>query len=385
VAEVVMKTVGRVTLALILCGGIAFAAFESSHFVSSAKPASAPSVPAIPVVIGAVTSEDFPITYDGIGTVQAYNTVTVRARVDGTLQEVRFKEGQDVKAGDVLAIIDPRPFQAALDQAVANKARDEAQLANAKLDLKRFVDLKDFASRQSVDTQSALVSQLQAAVKSDQALIENAQVQLSYTTIASPIDGRTGVRLVDPGNMVRASEGAALLVVTQMEPIFVTFTLPQEELDAVRMAETRGKVPVEAYKHDEDTLLSTGELAVIDNEIDTATGTIRIKATFANKDRRLWPGEFVNARVVTDTKHDATVVPAQAVQRGPNGLFVYVVKPDQTVDMRSITAGGTVAGMTLVKQGLGPGEKIILDGQYKVQPGVKVQPITHAEKTASAG
>lgn len=380
-----MKTGGRVVLGLILCGGIALAAFESSRFVSPAKPVSASASPAVPVVVGSVTSEDFPITYDGIGTVQAYNTVTIRARVDGTLQEVRFKEGQDVKAGDVLAIIDPRPFQASLDQAVANKAKDEAQLANAKLDLKRFVDLRDFASRQSVDTQSTLVAQLQAAVKGDAASIENAQVQLGYTTITSPIDGRTGVRLIDPGNMIHASEGAALLVVTQMEPIFVTFTLPQEELDAVRMAETRGKVPVEAYKHDESTLLAKGELAVIDNEIDTATGTIRLKATFANKDRRLWPGEFVNARVVTETKHDATVVPAQSVQRGPSSLFVYVVKPDETVEMRPITAGGTAAGMTLVKQGLEPGERIILDGQYKVQPGVKVQPITRAEKTARAG
>ncbi len=202
--------------------------------------ATASATPPVPVVIGSVTSEDFPVTYEGIGTVQAFNTVTVRARVDGTLQEVRFKEGQDVKAGDVLAVIDPRPFQATLDQAVANKAKDEAQLANAKLDLKRFVDLRDFASKQSVDTQGTMVAQLEAAVKSDEAMIENATVQLGYTTIASPITGRTGVRLIDAGNMIHAAEGAALLVVTQVEPIYVTFTLPQETLDAIASAQGAG-------------------------------------------------------------------------------------------------------------------------------------------------
>ncbi len=379
-----MKNAGRAIIAIGLCGTATIAALAWRHSAQTSVSATAAAVPPVPVVVGSVTSEDFPITYEGIGTVQAFNTVTIRARVDGTLQEVRFKEGQDVTAGDVLAIIDPRPFQATLDQAVANKAKDEAQLANAKLDLKRFVDLRDFASKQSVDTQGTLVAQLEAAVKSDEAMIENATVQLGYTTITSPITGRTGVRLIDAGNMIHAAEGAALLVVTQVEPIFVTFTLPQEELDAVRQAEMRGKVPVEAYKHEDETLLSTGELSVIDNEIDATTGTIRLKATFANKDRRLWPGEFVNARVVTETRHDATVVPAQAVQRGPNGLFVYVVKPDQSVELRAITAGATAAGMTLVEQGLATSERIILDGQYKVQPGVKVQPIAPAEKTARA-
>lgn len=347
----------------------------------TAQKAAAP----IPVVIGTVGHEDFPITEVGLGTVQAFNTVTIRARVDGTLQDVRFTEGQDVKAGDVLAVIDPRPFKAALDQAVATKAKDEAQLANAKLDLKRFVDLRDFASRQSVDTQNTLVAQLQAAVKSDEAVIENAQVQLSYTSIASPIDGRTGVRLIDAGNMIHAAEGAALLVVTQMEPIFVTFTLPQDALDAVASAKTHGDVKVEAYKRDDASLLSSGTLTVIDNQIDAATGTIRLKATFANKDRRLWPGAFVNVKVITEVKHDVPVVPAQAVQRGPNGLFVYAVKPDQTVEMRPIATGGTDAGKTLIEQGLTAGETIVLDGQYKLQSGTKIQPIVPAEKTASAG
>ena len=284
-----MKNTGRVIVAIGLCGVAAIAALAWRHSAKTSTSATASATPPVPVVVGSVTSEDFPVTYEGIGTVQAFNTVTVRARVDGTLQEVRFKEGQDVKAGDVLAVIDPRPFQATLDQAVANKAKDEAQLANAKLDLKRFVDLRDFASKQSVDTQGTIVAQLEAAVKSDEAMIENATVQLGYTTITSPITGRTGVRLIDAGNIIHAAEGAALLVVTQVEPIYVTFTLPQETLDAIAAAKAQGPVPVEAYERDAQTLLATGQLSVIDNQIDTTTGTIRLKATFANKDRRLWP------------------------------------------------------------------------------------------------
>ncbi|MGO9133186.1 MAG: efflux RND transporter periplasmic adaptor subunit [Methylovirgula sp.] len=379
-----MKTFGRVVIAAMSLAGGAFAAVNISHWQGPGKVAEKPAPPPVPVTIGAAKSQDFPIIYDGIGTVQAFNTVTIRARVDGTLQKVLFQEGQDVKAGDVLAVIDPRPFKAALDQAIATKAKDEAQLANAKLDLKRFVELRDFASRQSVDTQGTLVSQLTATVKSDEAVIENATVQLSYTTITSPIDGRTGVRMIDAGNMIHASEGAALLVVTQMEPIYVTFTLPQDQLDGVATAQAHGDVRVEAYKRDADTLLATGKVAVVDNQIDTTTGTIRLKATFANKDRRLWPGAFVNVKVITEIRHNATVVVAQAVQRGPNGFFVYVVKPDMTVEMRPITSGGTADGETLVEKGLASGEKIIVDGQYKLQPGMKVQPIAPAERPVGA-
>jgi multidrug efflux system membrane fusion protein len=380
-----MKPATRIILGVCLCGAVGLAVVATRAWQQPNKSAQTSAVAPIPVMIGDVGQMDFPITREGLGTVQAFNTVTIRARVDGTLQEVRFKEGQDVKAGDVLALIDPRPFKAALDQAVATKAKDEAQLANAKLDLKRFVDLRDFASRQSVDTQNTLVAQLQASVKSDDAIIENAQVQLSYTTITSPIDGRTGVRLIDAGNMIHASEGAALLVVTQMEPIFVTFTLPQDVLDEVNTAQAHGAVRVDAYKRDDATLLATGALSVVDNQIDSTTGTVRLKATFANKDRRLWPGAFVNVKVVTEIRQNAAVVPAQAVQRGPNGLFVYAVKPDRSVELRPITAGGTEAGMTLIDKGLTAGETIVLDGQYKLQPGSKIQPVVPAEKTARAG
>lgn len=382
-----MKALGRIILGVLLCGGIAFAAAEAHRFTFFAARPTKPPAPPVPVVVGAASREDFPIVYDGIGAVQAFNTVTIRARVDGTLQQVLFQEGQDVKAGDVLEIIDPRPFKAALDQAAATKAKDEAQLANARLDLIRYSGLvkTNAATQQQVDTQKALVDQLQATVVGDQAAIENATVQLSYTTIASPITGRTGVRLVDVGNMIHASEGAALLVVTQMEPIFVTFTLPEDVLDSLSSAQARGPVPVEAYKRDDATLLARGVLSVIDNQIDVTTGTIKLKATFANKDRHLWPGAFVNVRVVTAIEHDAVVVPAQAVQRGPDGFFVYTVKPDQTVEMRPIAAGGTVAGKTLVEKGLASGEKIIIDGQYKLQPGSKIQPVTPAQGMAKMG
>lgn len=380
-----MKTFGRIVLAAVLLGGGVYVVANKDHFLSKPQVATKPAPPPVPVVLGEAETQDFPITYDGIGTVQAFNTVTIRARVDGTLEKVLFQEGQDVKAGDVLAIIDPRPFKAALDQATAMKAKDEAQLSNAKLDLKRFVDLRDFASKQSVDTQNTLVAQLTASTKADDAAIENATVQLGYTTISSPIDGRTGVRLIDAGNMIHASEGAALLVVTQMEPIYVTFTLPQEVLDAVAAAQAKGPVKVEALKRDANVLLSSGSLSVVDNQIDTATGTIRLKATFANKDRRLWPGAFVNVKVVTEVRHGATVVPSQAVQRGPNGFYVYVVKPDMTVEMQAIATGGTEAGVMLVEKGLSPGDKIVLDGQYKLQPGVKVQPLPAATPATPAG
>ncbi len=382
-----MKTVGRVILAGLLFGGVAAGALVTSHWEFSSRSAKKTTPPAIPVVTGSVGQEDFPITREGIGAVQAFNTVTIRARVDGTLQKVLFQEGQDVKAGDVLEVIDPRPFRAMLDQAVATKAKDEAQLANARLDLDRYIKLAESnaVTKQQVDTQKALIDQLQASVAGDQAAIENAGVQLSYTTITSPINGRTGVRLIDAGNMIHASEGAALLVVTQIEPIFVTFTLPEDVLDEIIVAKARGPVRVEAYKRDDETLLSVGTLTVVDNQIDAATGTIKLKATFANADRRLWPGAFVNVRVVTEIRHDATVVPSQAVQRGPNGFYVYAVRPDRTVEMRPITAGGTAAGMTLVETGLTAGETIVLDGQYKLQPGATVQPVAPAEKTARAG
>jgi multidrug efflux system membrane fusion protein len=376
-----MKLFGKLVVLTFVAAGLG-GVYVATRGEDAKKPGASVAPPVL-VTIATAESMDFPIYRSTIGTVQAYNNVTIRARVDGTLQEVVFKEGQDVKAGDVLSIIDPRPFQAALDQAVAAKAKDEAHLANVRLDLKRFVDLRDFATKQSVDTQRALVDQLQATIQGDQAAIENAMVQLSYTKITSPISGRTGARLVDAGNMIHATEGKALLVVTQIEPIFVTLTLPQDALDEVLAAQARGEVSVEAYKRDESTKLATGTLTLVDNQIDTTTGTIRFKATFANSDRRLWPGQFVNVHVVTEIRPHAVVVPSQVVQRGPNGLYAYVVKPDQTVEMQPVTPSMTAAGKVLIETGLTAGDTVVVNGQYKLKSGVKVQPIVDAERTAS--
>jgi multidrug efflux system membrane fusion protein len=331
-----------------------------------------------------VVEQDFPVYRTAIGTVQAYNTVTMRARVDGELQRVAFKEGQDVKAGDLLAVIDPRPFETALAQAEAAKTKDEAQLANAQRDLQRVVELRDFASKQSVDTQRTLVTQLQATIQADQAAVDNAKVQLSYTTITAPLSGRAGARLVDQGNMVRATEGTGLLVITQLQPIFITFTVPQDWLDEIVAAEARGSVKVDALKRDDVTKIATGVLSLIDNQIDTATGTIRLKATFANEDQRLWPGQFVNLRVQTNFRPKALVVPAQAVQRGAQSPYAYIVKPDQTVEARPVKLGPSEAGLTVIESGLRLGETVVIDGQFKLRPGARVDVVGPTDKAKTA-
>jgi len=380
-----MKTIGKLLITALLLGG-AGAGVYFWHGDSHPKVARAQGADlAVPAVTTKVEKQSFSVYLSAIGTVQAYNMVTVRARVDGQLDKVAFTEGQDVKAGDVLAIIDPRPFQTALEQAEATKAKDTATLANAELDLKRYVDLRDFASRQSLDTQRATVAQLHATLQGDQAAIDNAKVQLGYTTIVAPLSGRTGARLVDQGNMVRSSEGAALLVITQIHPIFVTFTLPQDALDDLKAAQRRGTVEVEALKRDGITKLATGSLSLIDNQIDAATGTIRLKATFTNEDDRLWPGQFVNVKVLTEIRPDAIAIPAQVVQRGPQGTFAFVVNADQTVATRALKTGPTDSGTTVVESGLAPGEIVVVEGQYKLRPGTKVQPQAMSvgkEKTA---
>lgn len=329
---------------------------------------------AVPVTAGLVAQQDVPIYLAGIGTVQAFNTVTVKARVDGQLVKVAFTEGQDVKQGDVLAQIDPRPFQAQLAQAKAQKARDEAQLANAKRDLGRFSNLlkRDFASRQQVDSQGALVDQMTAAIQGDQAAIDNAEVQLGYTTITSPINGRTGIRQIDPGNIVHASDATGLVVITQLHPIAVIFTLPQDVLDEVAHAQAQGPLQVYAYKRDDVTQLAQGQLALVDNQIDPNTGTIRLKAIFPNEDNALWPGLFVNARLLLTVHKNAVTVPQSVVQRGPDGLYAFVIKSDHTVEMRSIKVGQIRDGVALVDQGLTPGEQVVVDGQYKLRPGSRV-------------
>ena len=328
----------------------------------------------VSVVTAAVDRKDVPVHVEGIGTVQAFNTVLVRARVDGQLDAVSFREGQDVAAGDVLAQIDPRPFRAALAQAQAAKAKDEAQLANARLDLQRTLNLaqRAYATQQSVDTQKAQVAQLEAALQADQAMIDNAAVQLGYTTIRAPISGRTGVRLVDQGNIVHAGDPGGIVVITQLQPISVVFTLPQQTLLAVNAALARGEVPVTAFDSDRKTVLEQGVLSVVDNQIDSQTGTIKLKATFANAERKLWPGQFVNIRVRLDVRKNSIVVPAPAVQRNATGTFAYVVNPDRKVEMRPIKVAQIDEGIALVDSGLDPGQNVVVLGQDRLRPGAAV-------------
>jgi multidrug efflux system membrane fusion protein len=353
----------------------------SCHRSSSSNPAqssgrnAAGNAP-VPVVAGKAEEKDVPVYLDGLGTVQAFNTVTVHTRVDGELQQVLFTEGQEVTAGAALAVIDPRPFQAALDQAIAKKAQDEAQLANAKVALARNTDLlnKKVIAQADFDLSKYTVDQFQAAVQADQAAIENAKTQLDYTQIKSPIDGRTGVRLVDGGNIVHAADAGGIVVITQMHPISVVFTLPEQNLQAIlNEGGANGGLHVTALDRGNTTALDEGTLAVVDNEIDQTTGTVRIKATFPNNDLKLWPGKFVNARLVLTTKKNAIVVPASVVQRGPQGTYAYVIKPDKTVEMRPVRVAQTEASVAMIDDGLKADEQVVVDGQYKLQPGAHVE------------
>ena len=330
----------------------------------------------VPVVAGKVEEKDTPIYLDGLGTVQAFNTVTVHTRVDGELQQVLFTEGQDVKTGDLLAVIDPRPFQAALDQAIAKKAQDEAQLANAKLTVARNTDLlkKKVIDQQDFDASKYQGDQFQAAVQADQAAIEAAKTQLDYTQIKSPIDGRTGVRLVDVGNIVHAADQNGIVVITQMHPISVVFTLPEQKLQEIlSQGGANGGLHVSALDRGNTNVLDEGKLAVVDNEIDQTTGTVKLKATFPNDQLQLWPGKFVNARLILTTRKGATVVPSSVVQRGPQGTYAYVIKTDKTVEMRPIKVAQTEANVALIDSGLKAGEQVVVDGQYKLQPGAHVE------------
>lgn len=341
----------------------------SSNTAGSAQQAQRPAV----VSIGVVENREFPIYRVGLGTVQAYNTVTVKVRVDGEVQKIGFHEGQDVKVGDLLAQIDPRTYDAQLQQAEADKARDQALLANAKLDLERYSTLavKEFATRQSVDTQKALVAQYEAAILRDQAAIDNARVSLGYTTVVSPLNGRTGIRLVDQGNIVRATDATGIVVVTQLNPISVIFTLPQKHLVEVAEAMRSGPVAVAAYDQDNRTMLGEGKLELIDNQIDQTTGSLRLKAIFANEDRKLWPGQFVSIWLRLSLVNGA-VVPDAAVQSGQNGHFAFAVAPDNSVSVRPLKIEASHRGYSLVSAGLNAGERIVLDGQYRLRPGMRV-------------
>jgi multidrug efflux system membrane fusion protein len=328
----------------------------------------------VPVSIATASRQDVPLYLTGLGTVQALFTVGIHAQVDGKLQDVSFKEGQRVKKGDVLAKIDPRLYQAALDQAKAHKAMDEAALVAAEKDLARFqtLVLRNAETQQNLDLQQAKVDQTKASIDADVAAIETAQTNLDYTDIVATTDGRIGVRMVDPGNIVHASDQGAIAILTQTEPTNVVFTLPAQTLDDVRDAVGRGDVEVAAYDRNNVSLLSSGTLATIDNLIDQTTGTYRLKAVFKNEDEKLWPGEFVNARLLLGTRKDAIVIPPTAVQRGPHGLFAWVVKQDNTVEPRPIQTGTTTGERTIVTSGIQDGDRVVTDGQYKLQTNAPV-------------
>ena len=330
----------------------------------------------VPIVAGVVMQKDVPIFLDGLGTVQALNTVTVNPRVDGELKDVKFTEGQDVEAGMVLAQIDDAPYRAQWEQAMAKKGQDEALLENARRDLERNADLieKKVISPQQYETQKALVAQLDATVKADEAAVKNTKVQLDYSTVISPLAGRVGMRLIDKGNVVHASDTRGLVVITQIQPISLVFTLPAQNLGEIQKEKKRGaELEVLAVDRDNKTLMDSGTLTVIDNQIDTATGTIMLKATFPNRDLQLWPGQFANARLLLTVRKQGIVVPASVVQRGPNGAYAFVIKDDLTVEMRPVTVTRIERDEALIEDGLQAGERVVVDGQYKLQPGSKVK------------
>jgi multidrug efflux system membrane fusion protein len=340
----------------------------------------------VPVIAAVASRADVPVYLDGVGTVRALNTVTVRAQVEGKLIEVAFKEGQDVKRGQVLARIDPTTFQAQLDQAVAKKAQDEATLANARIDLDRYKRLvaSNSVARQQLDTQQATVAQLEAQVNLDQAAIDNVRAILQYTTIVAPLDGRTGIRQVDEGNIVRGSDATGIVVITQLRPISVLFTLPQQQLSDVTRAMAKGAPAVEVFGADNKTVIDRGTLLVVDNQVDQTTGTVKLKAEFPNQDLQLWPGQFVNVRLLVNNLQQVVVAPTAAVQRGPNGIFVFVVQPDNTVAVRPVTVSQQTETQAVITGGLEPGERVVTTGFARLTAGSDVV-VTNAEQVPAPG
>jgi multidrug efflux system membrane fusion protein len=340
----------------------------------------------VPVVDAGARVTDVPVYLNGVGTAKARNTVTVRAQVDGKIMSINFKEGQDVKRGDVLAVIDPSTYQAQLEQAIAKKALDEAQLANAQRDLERYSKLTSLSvAEKTIDTQRALVAQLIAQIKLDDAAIANAKAYLDYTTIVSPLDGRTGIRMIDEGNLVRGIDAnSGIVMITEIKPIAVIFTLPQQQLIQVNTALTKGPVTVEALDSDGKSVLDRGSLQVVDNQVDQNTGTVRMKAEFANARQQLWPGQFVNVRVLVDTLRQVVVIPTPAVQRGPNGAFAYVVQPDQRVGLRSITVGLQTETIAVIPKGIKADDRVVTTGFARLKDGARVS-VLRAEDQPAGG
>jgi membrane fusion protein, multidrug efflux system len=358
-------------VAVLAAGGLYF-----KHTRPLEEAAAAPLPPAVPIVAGTVAQHDVPIYLSGVGTVIAYNTDVVRAQIQGQIISINFTEGQSVHAGDLLAQIDPRPYQALIDQYTGNLQRDQAQLKNAQTNLTRYSQLGDkgWATPQLIETQQAQVGELQAAIKSDQALIDAAKVQLSYTRLTSPIDGVVGIRQIDVGNIISPSNTNGLVVVTQLHPISLIFTLPETSLPQIQQQEQKTKtpLPVLAFTQDDTMKLDQGQLGLVNNEILQTTGSIQLKANFANTSNHLWPGQLVNARLLVDVRQNGLTVPAAVVQQGPHGPYAYVVNPDSTVATRPIKVAQISDGQALIDTGLKANEQVVVDGQYKLQPGTHV-------------
>ncbi len=354
---------------------LAFGGCQSANS-SKDKQALAATTRSVPVAVASAVVQDMPVYLTGLGSVTAYNTVSVKSRVDGQLIQVNFREGQQVNKGDLLVLIDPRPYQVQLDQAQAQLFKDRASLRDAQLNYQRFKDLLNESgamSQQQVDTQKSTADQFEGAVRADEAAIDNAKLQLVYCHITAPVSGRIGLRLVDAGNIVHATDANPMLVITQLQPISVIFTLPEDSLPVVVKRMKQGTLKVDAYARDDQTKLATGTLLTIDNQIDQTTGTDRLKATFDNKDGALFPNQFVNIRLLLDVRKNSTIVPSVAVQRGPQGNFVYVVKADKTVEARAVTVALTKSNQSAIGSGLQAGEVVVTDGQDKLQNGAKVE------------
>jgi multidrug efflux system membrane fusion protein len=366
----------RWALAIVLVA-IGFASYLGWHYIDGTAPTKATEVyPAIPVTVAQAKTADFPVYLTGLGTVEPFVTVTVRSRVDGEVVKVAFKQGQMVKEGDLLVQIDPRPYQAALDEALAKKAQHEANLKEAQVDLQRYATLakQDSIARQQLDTQQSMVDQLLEQIKGDQGAIDNAQTQLDYTTIRSPLTGKVGFRLVDPGNIVHATDTTGIVTIVKLQPISVVFTAPEESVSAINKALAAGVVPVSALSSDGLTTLAEGRLALVNNAVDQGSGTIQMKAIFNNADNVLWPGLSVSTRLLINTLKQVVVVPEDAVQRGPNGLYVFVVGDDNKAKSTDVQVGQEGNGQSVILHGLSSGERVVIAGQYRLQQGDLVQP-----------
>lgn len=384
-----MRTVSKFGAAALLIG-LVVAGYvvinQMDRDKARAAAAAANGRPAVPVTVAIAETRDVPVVIRGLGNVQAYKTVAIRSRVEGQIVKISFEEGHDVKAGDQLFQIDPRPFQALLDQANANLKKDEAQLVSAQLDLERYGKLlpTGFQSKQSWDQQKATVDALRASIDADKAQIDNAKLNLSYADIRAPIDGRTGQRLVDLGNMIQANQNTTLVTITQIKPIFVNFTVPQYANHNLRKSQANHPLTVTAYSADDSYKLAEGELTLVDNQIDTQTGTLRLKATFANTNEQLWPGEFVNVQLELSVRKDAVTVPQRVVMQGANGAYAYVIKPDNTAERRVIEVESTQDGFAVIGKGIAVGEKVVVDGQYRLSNGSPVRIDQPAAKAVPA-